>query len=167
MPLDDALRFFAEMVELTVVDFLANPHDKRLGCLACLTLASMTEHFYEATIAGAGLSKSDFKGAIRAECPPMGWVADVANATKHVHGFSDRIGFDAINSTEMDTLGVARFGWPFGGTEVLVGEAMEWRLSTLVTEALSFWRRKVASPSGGPDGLPSADPGQDPAGLPL
>lgn len=141
MPTDNASRFVLEMVEPTVAEFLAEPSDKRRGCLACLALASMTEHYHAARISDA--DSGAFKGAVRKECPPMGWISDVANATKHVIAFKDRIGFEDVQSKEMGRFGVQRFGWPFSGTEVLVGDNSQWRLTDLVQAAMTFWRGKL------------------------
>jgi len=47
-PLDDAMIFFREVVEPTVAEFVERPDDRRRGCLACLCLASMADHYFHA-----------------------------------------------------------------------------------------------------------------------
>ena len=84
---DPALAFFREVVEPTVMEFLADPADKRRGCLACLAVAGMTEHYFHARpalAAGGEAALKKLKGALRDENKILGWIADVANATKHV-----------------------------------------------------------------------------------
>lgn len=148
---DTALAYFREIVEPTVAEFMRDPSDKRRGCLAALAVASMTEHFFHARpdIAAAGTNLATFKGHIRNHTrggnAAVGWVADVANATKHVHSRGSRPGYNQINTMQMNQAGVMRAGWPLGGDEVLVGDlpAPPWRLSELIEETLKFWRARL------------------------
>lgn len=152
-PADPALLYFREIVEPTVAEFMENRADKRRGCLACLALASMTEHYFRArpehTAAGqrACDALSAFKGKVRAENKALGWIADVANATKHVvrYGKPDalKIGYGDVRTEEMGRAGVLRAGWPIAGEEVLVGADREWRLSVLIEAAMKFWRSEL------------------------
>ena len=151
LPEDDALLFFNEVVEPTVKEFMADRANKRLGCLACLALASMTEHYFHARLDHAYGKKNEFKGAIRKENRAVGWIADAANATRHVlrPDESSGIGYGDMQRLEIGLVGVLRAGWPIGGEEVLVGREHEWRLSTLIEDALSFWQGKLHLPNAG------------------
>jgi hypothetical protein len=144
-PETDAHRFFREMVEPTVAEFNADPSSKRRGCLACLVLASMTEHYIHAFSNGTEQNRKTMKKAIRDENLPLGWIADVANAMRHVVRSSkyDAIGFGDIQTMEMGQCGVARCGWPIGGEEVLIGPEHEWRLSELLECVMDFWRSRL------------------------
>jgi hypothetical protein len=142
----DAHRFFREMVDPTVAEFLADPSSKRRGCLACLVLASMTEHYIHAFSNGTEQSRRSMKKAFRDENKPLGWIADVANATRHVERSSkyDAIGFGDIQTMYMGQCGVLQCGWPISGEEVLIGPGHEWRLSDLITFVLEFWRSRLS-----------------------
>ena len=142
----DALRFFREIVEPTVAEFMADPSDKRRGCLACLVLASLTEHYTHTFADASEQDRPDTKRSLRQGNKAVDWIAQVANATRHVK--PDRkpkgIGFSDIQAMDMGQCGVMRCGWPMGGEEVLVGSEHEWRLSDLLECAMDFWRRKLA-----------------------
>ena len=143
----DAHRFFREIVEPTVGEFMVDPSDKRRGCLACLVLASLTEH-YTLTFAGASKKeREDMKLAFYNENKAVQWVADVANATRHVKRDPKfkKIGFSDIQTMNMGQCDVLRCGWPIDGEEVLVGSEHEWRLADLLEWAMDFWRQKLAS----------------------
>ena len=144
-PTDDALLFFREMVEPTVTEFMADRADKRRGCLACLALAGMAEHFFHARPDLSAIGRASFKARLRSENWAVGAIADVANATKHVVGAKDRgkWGYNDLQSMEMGQCGVLRCGWPINGEEVLVGPEHEWRLSQLIECAIDFWRGKL------------------------
>ena len=144
-PADDALLFFREMVEPTVAEFMANRADRRRGCLACLVLASMTEHFFHARPVLNALSRASFKTTIRNENWAVGAIADVANATKHVVGAKERgkWSYNDLQAMEIGQCGVLRCGWPINGEEVLVGSDHEWRLSELIECVMEFWRTKL------------------------
>lgn len=144
-----ALAFFREVVEPTVREFLADPADKRRGCLACLALAGMTEHYFHASsdLAQGGKPRlTALKGELRRENAAIGWIADVANATKHVERpekRGNRIGYGDVATLVTNQCGVIRAGWPLGGKEVVVGSECEWLLSELVGETMRFWRGKL------------------------
>ncbi len=137
--IDDALAFFHDMVEPTVAEFMVDCADKRRGCLACLALASMTEHYVRSRLCGTEQAKA-FKAAIRNENKAVGWIADVANATRHVVRLAkhDAISFDNIKVMEMGRCGVLRCDWPINGEEVLVGPDHEWRLGELIECTMDF-----------------------------
>jgi hypothetical protein len=143
-PNDGALQFFREVVEPTVAEFMADRADKRRGCLACLALASMTEHYTHARLGGGEHAKA-FKSATRAENKAVGWISDVANATRHVIRSTkfEAIGYGDIETLEMGQCGVLRCGWPINGEEVLVGPEHQWRLSELIDCTMDFWRGKL------------------------
>lgn len=145
---DDALAFFREVVEPTAAEFLALPDDKRRGVLAALAVAAMTEHYFHACpdLARDGdAALANLKGALRRENAAIGWIADVANATKHVHRHRpDRLGYSDVSVVRTGVMGTMRVGWPMGhGQEVVVGPNAEWRLVTLLEEALRFWRVRL------------------------
>ena len=149
LPEDDAMLFFREVVEPTVDEFMVDRASKRRGCLACLALASMAEHYFHAR-PNLPLGKlAEFKPAIRTENKAVSWIADVANATRHVHRRDkpSRIGYGDMQPLETGQVGVLRAGWPIGGEEVLVGHDHEWRLSTLIETTMTFWRAKLHLPS--------------------
>lgn len=149
---DRATQFFREFVEHTVADFMAKRADKRLGCLACLALASLTEHYIHARLGGSEDARKAFKLSVRQENKAVGWIADVANATRHVVRPSkfDAIGYRDIQSMEMGRCGILRCGWPINGQEVLVGPDHEWRLSDLIKCAVGFWREKLGIETASP-----------------
>jgi hypothetical protein len=37
-----------------------------------------------------------------------------------------------------------RAGWTLGGSEILIGEEHQWRLSQILDIAMAFWREKLA-----------------------
>lgn len=146
---DPALAFFREVVEPTVAEFLADPADKRRGCLACLAIAGMTEHYFHAhpDLARSGdAALASLKCTLRRENAAVGWIADVANATKHVlrpAARGNRVGYGDVETLATSRFGVMRMGWPLGGEEVVVGPEREWLLRHLVEEAMRFWRGKL------------------------
>ena len=142
----DAHRFFREIVEPTVAEFMVDPSSKRRGCLACLVLASMTEHYIHAFSDGTEQTRMSMKKAFRDENKPFGWIADVANATRHVERSSkyDAIGFGDIQTMEMGQCDVLRCDWPISGEEVLIGPGHEWRLSVSIGDAMEFWRSRLS-----------------------
>jgi hypothetical protein len=144
-PPDDALEFYYEVVEPTVAEFMTDPANKRRGCLACLALTSMTEHYFHARLASTALTKNKFKGELRKDNWTIGAIADVANATKHVLGDVQRAkwGYKDIDVNELNGTGIMRAGWPLGGREVLVGLDRAWRLSELLQVAMRFWQAKL------------------------
>jgi len=152
-PADDALLFFREVVEPTVAEFMTDRANKRRGCLACLALASMTEHYFHARPELASIGKAEFKAKVRNENWAVGAIADVANATKHVLGDMQRgkWGYDDVNTHQLSAFGILRAGWPLGGHEVLIGPDRAWRLSTLLDAAMTFWQAKLGTlpPSSG------------------
>lgn len=147
---DDALLFFREIVEPTVAEFMDALSDKRRGCLACLAVASLTEHFFHARPDLAALGRATFKANIRKENWAVGAVADLANATKHVLGGEGRSkwGYDDISTHQLNDCGILRAGWPLGGHEVLVGPDHAWRLGELIECAMTFWRQKLGLDGG-------------------
>jgi hypothetical protein len=146
LPTDDAMLFFREVVEPTVAEFMTDRSNKRRGCLACLAVASMTEHYFHARSELASLGKAEFKAKVRKEDWAVGAIADVANATKHVLGHSHRgkWGYDDVSTHQLNTVGTMRAGWPVGGREVLIGSDRAWRLSILLNAAVTFWQAKLA-----------------------
>ena len=133
------------MVEPTVAEFMTDPSDKRRGCLACLALASMTAHYIHEFSDGSEQARRKMTQVFRDENKALGWIADVANATRHVERSSkyDAIGFADIQTMEMGQCGVLRCDWPMGGDEVLVGPEHEWRLSDLTECTMNFWRARL------------------------
>jgi hypothetical protein len=144
-PADDALLFFREVVEPTVAEFMGDRANKRRACLACLAVASMTEHYFYARPELAPLRTHEFKAKVRSENWAVGAVADIANATKHVVGDEGRgkWGYDDLNTYQLNRFGIMRAGWPLGGHEVLAGPDRAWRVSTLLDTATTFWKRKL------------------------
>ena len=138
---DAALLFFRDMVEPTVAEFMADRTDKRRGCLACLMVASLTEHYFQARPDLATMSRENLKGSLRKESRAVGTIADVANATKHVLGDHPRgkVGYEDVDSQQLNVAGIMQAGWPLG-REVLVGPD---RLSDLLERAMYFWRNKL------------------------
>lgn len=150
---DAAAKFYRDIVKPTVEEFLADPSDKRRGCLASLALSSMAEHFFHARNPDAGNKRGaldSFKKEVRCANWAVGAVMDVANATKHVlrPERSGKWGYEDIDEHKLNTFGVMRFGWPMGGSEILVGPDRAWRLSTLVNEASRFWENRLAPDAG-------------------
>ena len=148
---DNAMYFFRDIVEPTVEEFMADRASKRRGCLACLALASMTEHFFHARPELAAVGKAPFKASLREENWSIGAILDVANATKHVIGDENRgkWGYRDVAPYQLNSFGIMRAGWPLGGDEVLVGPDRAWRLSDLIKCAMTFWRQKLGV-EGGP-----------------
>ena len=142
---DDALLFFREIVEPTVAEFMATRSDKRRGCLACLALASLTEHFFHARPDLVVVGSAEFKARIRKENWAVGAIADVANATRHVLGDKRRgkWGYGDVSTHQLNACGIMRAGWPLGGQEVLVGPDCAWRLPELIECTMTFWRQKL------------------------
>ena len=113
---DLAPDYFCEIVEPTVAEFLDDRSSKRRGCLAALAIASMTVDYYHAHPTG---SVSSFKGMLRAENAAVGFIADIANATKHVERTKTRLGYEDVQTLQLGTFGTRRAGWPFAGVELL------------------------------------------------
>jgi hypothetical protein len=57
------IQFFREMVGPTVDEFMADKSNLRRGLLACLLIAAMTEHYFEAHPEIGGL-KQDYKSRL-------------------------------------------------------------------------------------------------------
>jgi hypothetical protein len=144
-PHGEAHLFFREIVTPTVAEFMADPSDKRRGCLACLVLASMTEHYIHEFSDGSEQACKKMKQAFRDENKALGWITDIANATRHVKRLSkyEAIGFGDIRTMEMGQCGVLRCDWPIAGEEVLVGPEHEWRLSDLIESTMDSWRKRL------------------------
>lgn len=112
----------------------------------------MTEHFFHACpdLARDGdAALATFKGSLRTENAALGWIADVANAMKHVRPHSGRIGYGDVEVLATNECGVMRAGWPLGGEEVVVGAEREWLLRELVKEAMRSWRGRLGVPATG------------------
>jgi hypothetical protein len=105
----------------------------------------MTEHFFHARPELYAVSRAAFKARVRSENWAVGAIADVANATKHVAGATDRgkWGYSDLQAMETGQCGVLRCGWPINGEEVLVGPDRAWRLSELIECTILFWQRKL------------------------
>ena len=135
------------MVEPTVSEFLADPSDHRKGCLACLCLASMADHFFHARPDSRGGCKDadSFRAMVGKSDWAVGQIIGIANATKHVERRRGRVGYQDVSAQKI-TLGNLRCGWPFNGSQVMVetkaGEL--WLLSHLVEAAMVYWRNRVA-----------------------
>ena len=143
----DAQLFFHEIVEPTVAEFMAARSDKRRGCLACLVLASMMEHYSHEFASDTEQARKEMKLAFCNENKALRWISDVADATRHVvrHPRFKAISFNDIQTMEMGQCGVMRCGWPIRGEEVLVGPKHEWRLSDLLECATDFWRQRLTT----------------------
>jgi hypothetical protein len=144
---DNGLTFFREMVEPTVAEFLAGPDDRRRGCLACLCLASMADHYFHAQPAfrdGCGDVRA-FRVKIAGANWAVGQVIGIANAAKHVVRRSGRVGYDDIAPRQI-AFGNLRCGWPINGRQVMVQAegGKLWLLSHLAQAALEFWRSRSA-----------------------
>lgn len=154
---DRAREWFEEIVEPTVAEFLERPDSKRKGCLAILAVASMTEHYFHARLVNDAVGESQkqikfklsqFKSDVRdykkgTGVFPVGLVADLANATKHVIA-KNGISHEGMEAKPLNVFGVMRCGWPLGlGTEILVGEKQEWRLVEMLECCMKFWREKL------------------------
>lgn len=144
--MDDAVTFFQEMVEPTVAEFHKHPADRRRGCLACLCIASMADHYFHARPEGReGCSTADqFRQKVSGINLAVGQVIGVANATKHVVRRRGRVGYQDVSSQQI-TLGILRFGWPINGTHVMieVEDGNLWLLSQLVEAAMTFWHDRL------------------------
>lgn len=115
-PIDPAVEFYRQIVEPTVAQFLTQPDDARLGCLACLVLASMADHYFHAR--EKPLEGHDEVGRFRFALGEARWpyrqVLAVANATKHVLPYRDRLGFRQIGIDDIHA-GNLRCDWPISG----------------------------------------------------
>lgn len=144
----DAATFFAEMVLPTVAEFLRDRADKRRGCLACLALASMSDHYFytPGAVVNGNPDANSFRQSHSAANWAVGTVIGVANATKHVRRRSGRAGFNDVFADDI-SFGNMRCGWPINGREVMVEVAPGdvWLLSELVEEAASYWKAKVTA----------------------
>lgn len=152
---DAAATFFHEIVSPTVEDFLRNRGNRRLGCLACLTLASMAEHYFHARLSQPGLPSKDPEGPARAyiktlrqQFPGIGLVMDVANATKHVSLTRKPIAFSHIRSEEITTENM-NTEMPTDGWEVMVrlNEGQPSSLPWLVEGIWLWWAEQLAAPT--------------------
>jgi hypothetical protein len=145
---DDALTFLREMVEPTVAEFLERPDDRRRGCLACLCLASMADHYFHARPGSRdGCDNADaFRRYVGGLNGAVKQVIGVANATKHVERRRGRVGYQDVSAQQIN-LGNMRCGWPFTGTQVMVEveDGYVWLLSDLVEAAVAFWRDRVTT----------------------
>ena len=147
---DPALEWLREIVEPTVADFQNARDNKRLGCLAAIAVATMTEHYFRARpqLGTSDAHKSKFKSEIRdpkngSGNACIGILADIANATKHVRP-KNGYGHEEMRPYRLNSFGIMRAGWPLGGTEILIGEKRQWRLSQILDIAMTFWREKLA-----------------------
>ncbi|MBB3264072.1 hypothetical protein FHW79_001687 [Azospirillum sp. OGB3] len=144
---DGAVEFFREMVEPTVAEFLDRPDDRRLGCLACLCLASMADHYFHARprMRDERADPNGFRRKIGESHWAVRQVIGVANATKHVVRLTGRVGYQDISAQPI-TCANLRAGWPINGNQEMVevegGEL--WLLADLVEAALEFWRDRLA-----------------------
>lgn len=144
----NASSFFNEMVEPTVSEFLKNRDNKRLGCLACLMLASMSDHYFYS--AGADLGQHRDADSYRRSHVEKNWavgaVIGVANATKHLLSKPGRVGFDDVYTDDISCENF-RCGWPIIGRQVMLeaGPDRIWLLSDLVECATEYWAEKVRS----------------------
>jgi hypothetical protein len=141
---DEALTFFREIVGPTVAEFLDRPDDRRLGCLACLCLASMADHFFHARAERDGCCDARaFRRRIAAANWAVGQVIGIANATKHVERRPGRVGYHDIAPRQI-ACGNLRAGWPINGRRVMVeAEGRLWLLSHLVKAAFAFWQTQL------------------------
>lgn len=143
---DPAVSFFHEIVAPTVADFLRAPESRRLGCLACLALASMADHFFHArSVPVEGHTNADaFRRSLGAQHWGVGVVIGVANAAKHVVRRPGRVGYEDVQAQEI-TFGNLRCGWPINGREVMIEVEPDnlWLLSTLTEAAMDFWKGKL------------------------
>jgi hypothetical protein len=100
---DRAIWFYREVVEPTVVGFLSKPDDIRLGCLACIALSSMVEHYFHARRQEfQGQNAQEFRRSLGSDSA-VEIVFDVANATKHVvTGRKRDMDFNAVSTMELD-----------------------------------------------------------------
>lgn len=153
-PENAAVAFFHEMVEPTVAEFIAAPDDRRLGCLACLVLSSLADHYFHAFEAPKLIDVSPKKlraavGEFRSIAATENWsvnqIHDVANAAKHFAKVGDRVTLDNLEADEIGQCGVGRCGWPLNGRYVILEVAPNntWLLSDLVEEAVRYWRSRL------------------------
>lgn len=92
--------FYQQIDEPTVAEFLADPSNKRLACLACVCLSAFAEHYVHATLE-ASVTKSSIKElrlSSRGENWAVGQVNDIANATKHVVRRGHGIGYENLGA---------------------------------------------------------------------
>ncbi|MBB5372275.1 hypothetical protein [Acidocella aromatica] len=159
---DPAQWFFDAVVEPTAHEAITALNDMRRGCLACLALSAMGEHFIHARRQMAqsiiqqhlpeqvpprfpdklgDYERTAFWKALAARCWDYGVVRDVANATKHVTPSGDKVGFDDVRNTRLG-FGVSKFSWPFASEAILVdtGSGGPFMLSQLVHASLAMWR---------------------------
>jgi hypothetical protein len=145
---DDAVAFFQEIVEPTVAEFLEMPADRRLGCLACLCLASMADHYFHALPESCvGSANADiFRQKVANANWAVGQVIGVANATKHFQRRPGRVGYKDVSAQQI-TLGNLRAGWPISGAAVMVevADGNVWLLTQLVETAMTFWGDRLAA----------------------
>ena len=143
---DGASAFFRDIVEPTVAEFLAGAGDQRRGCLACLCLASMVDHYFHARpeFRQGCRTVQAFSRNIASANWAVGQVIGVANATKHFARTEDRVGYEDIKTRPI-AFGNARCGWPINGAYVMLQdpEGKVWLLSHLAEAALEFWRNRL------------------------
>jgi hypothetical protein len=151
-PGSTAHAFFTDVVAPTVAEFLAAPGDLRRGCLAVMALAHMADHAFHA-VARARPFRNDleaFKARLASDSPCVGFMFEIANATKHVVRDSEgKTGFaDLVVSNAR--FGLTPFGGRFGGPYVYVpaGGGTRWELDALVAEAADFWREWLRGAAG-------------------
>lgn len=144
---DGAIEFFREIVEPTVAEFLNRSDDRRLGCLACLCLASMSDHYFCARprLRDECADANVFRRKIGQSHWAVRQVIGIANATKHVQRLPGRVGYQDI-SRQSITCSNLSAGWPISGNQVMIevegGDL--WLLADLVEAALEFWRDRLA-----------------------
>ena len=143
----DAAAFHSEIVEPTVADFLANRADKRRGCLACLVLASMSDHYFHTpgAVVDGHPDANAYRQSHGAACWAAGVVIGVANATKHVLRRPGRVGFSDVFADDI-SVGNMRCDWPIEGREVMIEVTPDnlWLLGDLVEAAARYWTEKVS-----------------------
>jgi hypothetical protein len=145
----EAATFFAEMVLPSVAEFLRERADKRRGCLACLALASMSDHFFRTQ--GTPVAPHRDADSCRRSHAAVNWsvgtIIGIANATKHALRKPGRVGFGDVFADDI-AWGNLRCGWPINSREVMVQVAPDnlWLLSDLVGEAARYWAGKVSAP---------------------
>lgn len=145
-PIDPAVAFYRQIVEPTVVQFLTQPSDARLGCLACLVLASMADHYFHARekpVEGHD-EVGRFRFALGETHFPYRQILSVANATKHVLPSRGRLGFEQIEPDDIH-VGNLRCGWPINGRYVMITVRADeqWPLHRLVALARDMWVEKL------------------------
>jgi len=161
---DPATWFFQEVVEPTATEFLNKPDNIRLGCLACIALSSMVEHYYHGRRHEFGDQSAQDSRRSLATLESAEIVFDVANATKHVVADRKRrYGFKAVERMELDDdtyqSDESEAGIDFGdlkftiGSHVMVptGDDLHCLLSAQVEAVCEMWRVKLGIKAGNQD----------------